>query len=44
MAMVINAAPASLAIKMALISVSEVPGNYVTTMEGLIANANPVAA
>jgi len=42
MAIVINAAPASLVIKIALISVSEVPSNIETTQEGIIANANPV--
>ena len=41
-AIVINAAPASLAIKIPLTSVSEVPSNIVTTKEGIIASANPV--
>ena len=41
-AIVINAAPASLVIKIALISVSEVPSNIETTQEGIMASANPV--
>gem|GEM_PF-6056848 len=40
--MVINAAPASLAIKIAFISVSEVPSNIDTTKEGIVTSANPV--
>jgi len=40
-AIVINAAPASLAIKIAPGSGSEVPSNMGTTKEGTIARANP---
>ena len=43
MAIVIKAAPASLLIKTALGSVSEVPSNMETSKEGTIANASPVA-
>ena len=42
-AIVINAAPASLPIKIALGSVSEVPSNIETIIEGTIASAKPVA-
>ena len=41
-AIVSNAAPASLPIKIALGSVREVPSNMETSKEGTIANANPV--
>ena len=41
-AIVISAAPASLPIKIALVSVSEVPSNMETSKEGTIARANPV--
>jgi hypothetical protein len=40
--MVINAAPASLAIMIPLMSVSEVPNNIVTIKEGIMASAKPV--
>ena len=40
--MVINATPASLAIRIALMSVSEVPSNIVTNKEGIMASAKPV--
>jgi hypothetical protein len=40
--MVINAAPASLAIRIALMSVSEVPSNIVTNKEGIMASAKLV--
>jgi hypothetical protein len=42
-AIVINAAPASLPIKIAPGSVREVPSNMETIKEGTIASANPVA-
>jgi len=42
-AIVINAAPASLPIKIAPGSVSEVPSKMETTKEGTMASANPVA-
>jgi len=42
-AIVINAAPASLPIKIAAGPVSEVPSNLETIKEGTMASANPVA-
>lgn len=42
-AIVINAAPASVPIKIATGSVSDVPSNMVTIEEGTMASANPVA-
>jgi len=42
-AIVINAAPASLPIKIAAGPVSEVPSNLEAIKDGTIANANPVA-